>query len=166
MKGKGKSMEVYLKKIRLRNFKVFRDETIVFNKEINIFVGDNATGKSSILQAIDYVVTGSENRIEAVGLDNLFNVDAVSETNDRDGYTLGITSKTQCKIYIDKKLKKDLMYRTIIHELTHAYVWSYGFDQYTNFEEENLCDFIESYGQSILSKADWIFKKLFPPVAK
>lgn len=72
-------MEVYLKKIRLRNFKVFRDETIVFNKEINIFVGDNATGKSSILQAIDYVVTGSENRIEAVGLDNLFNVDAVSE---------------------------------------------------------------------------------------
>lgn len=72
-------MDVYLKKIRLHNFKVFRDETITFNKEINIFVGDNATGKSTILQAIDYVVSGSEGRIETVGLENLLNVDAISE---------------------------------------------------------------------------------------
>ena len=72
-------MDIFMKKIRLVNFKIFEDETIPCNKEMNIFVGDNAMGKSTILQAIDIVLSGSITKVLAIGLENLINVRAVSE---------------------------------------------------------------------------------------
>lgn len=66
-------------KIVLKNFKRFRQIEIPCNESFNIFIGDNETGKSSILQAIDLVSRGSVRRIEDIGLDRLFNADAVRE---------------------------------------------------------------------------------------
>ena len=68
-----------IEKIRLINFKRFRDYIVMPNKKINIFVGDNEVGKSTILEAIDIVARGSVNRIEKIGLDKLLNIDAVNE---------------------------------------------------------------------------------------
>ena len=48
-------MSVTIDKIRLINFKRFEDYTINPNDRINILVGDNEVGKSSILEAIDLV---------------------------------------------------------------------------------------------------------------
>lgn len=42
-----------IKKLRVKNFKKFVDETFEFNDDINILVGDNGCGKSSILEAIE-----------------------------------------------------------------------------------------------------------------
>ena len=70
-------MRTTINKIRLINFKRFRDYTIEPNERINIIVGDNEVGKSSILEAIDLVASGNIRRVEAVGLDRLLNVDAV-----------------------------------------------------------------------------------------
>lgn len=42
-----------IKKIRTQNFKKFVDRLFEFNDDINILVGDNAMGKSSILEAIE-----------------------------------------------------------------------------------------------------------------
>ena len=66
-------------KIKLHNFKRFRDLTLDVNPEINILIGDNESGKSTILKAIDFVARGSRTRIENIGLDKLFNVDAMNE---------------------------------------------------------------------------------------
>ncbi|TAD99633.1 MAG: hypothetical protein EAZ97_08280 [Bacteroidetes bacterium] len=41
-----------LKKIRFQNFKLFKDVTFVFNKQFNIIIGNNMTGKTSILEGI------------------------------------------------------------------------------------------------------------------
>ena len=60
-------------KIILQNFKRFDSFEVDFNSQLNILIGDNEAGKSSILQAIDIVLSGSRNKIESVGLDNLFN---------------------------------------------------------------------------------------------
>lgn len=68
-----------IQKIALKNFKRFRQIEIPCNESFNIFIGDNETGKSSILQAIDLVSRGSVRRIEDIGLDRLFNADAVRE---------------------------------------------------------------------------------------
>ena len=43
---------INIKRIRLVNYKAFVDETIQCNPNLNIYVGDNGTGKSSILQAL------------------------------------------------------------------------------------------------------------------
>lgn len=43
----------HIKKLRVKNFKKFADETFEFNDDINILVGDNECGKSSVLEAIE-----------------------------------------------------------------------------------------------------------------
>lgn len=66
-----------IKKIRLINFRRFRDYTIEPNDRINILVGDNEVGKSSVLEAIDIVANGNVHRVESIGLDKLLNIEAV-----------------------------------------------------------------------------------------
>ncbi len=72
-------MGIVIEKIRLLNFKRFRDYTVFPNPGINILIGDNEVGKSSILEAIDIVASGNIRRIEAVGIDKLLNIDAVRQ---------------------------------------------------------------------------------------
>lgn len=74
-------MATTIKKIRLINFKRFRDYTIEPNERVNILVGDNEVGKSSVLEAIDLVASGNIRRVEAIGLDRLINVEAVNAFN-------------------------------------------------------------------------------------
>lgn len=68
-----------IKKIKIKNFKKFRDITIEFNPNKNILIGENGTGKSSILQAINIVLSGSYSYIEKIGFKSLFNVEAINE---------------------------------------------------------------------------------------
>lgn len=72
-------MSTVIKKIRLINFKRFKNYTIEPNEKINILVGDNEVGKSSILEAIDLVASGNTRRVESIGIDKLLNIDAVKE---------------------------------------------------------------------------------------
>ena len=72
-------MSTIITKIRLINFRRFRDYTVTPNEKINILVGDNEVGKSSILEAIDLVANGNVRRVEAIGLDRLINIDAIRE---------------------------------------------------------------------------------------
>lgn len=63
----------YIKKIKLSNFKRFKAFKVEFDEELNLLIGDNEAGKSSILTAIDLVLSGSRNKIETIGLESLFN---------------------------------------------------------------------------------------------
>ncbi|MDO5575963.1 MAG: AAA family ATPase [Fibrobacter sp.] len=74
-------MSSIISKIRLINFKRFRDYTLTPNERMNILVGDNEVGKSTVLEAINMVASGNIKRIESIGLDRLFNIDAVHEFN-------------------------------------------------------------------------------------
>lgn len=49
-----------IKKIKIKNFKCFGDEIfeIELNKGLNVLVGNNEAGKSTILEAIHLVLTG------------------------------------------------------------------------------------------------------------
>lgn len=68
---------MYISKIKLHNFRRFKDIEIPFNRGRNILVGDNESGKSSVLQAIDLCARGSRHRIEDVGIETLFNIDSI-----------------------------------------------------------------------------------------
>lgn len=46
-------MQMRIKRLKLKNFKKFSDDTFEFNDDINIIVGDNESGKSSLLEAIE-----------------------------------------------------------------------------------------------------------------
>ena len=74
-------MAIIIKKIRLVNFKRFKNYIIEPNERVNILVGDNEVGKSSVLEAIDLVASGNVRRVEAIGLDKLLRVGAVQLFN-------------------------------------------------------------------------------------
>lgn len=68
-----------INKMKLINFKRFRNCQIDFNANLNIIVGDNESGKSSILQAIDIVISGSKTKIDNMGLEYLFNIQVIED---------------------------------------------------------------------------------------
>jgi DNA replication and repair protein RecF len=52
----------YLSAIRLINFRNYADSTILLSPGLNIVVGDNAQGKTNLLEAISFAATGSTPR--------------------------------------------------------------------------------------------------------
>lgn len=73
-----------IEKIRLHNFKKFKEKVIPFNNGRNILIGENGVGKSSILLAISCVLSGSYSAIEKLGLHTLFNAEAINEFMNGD----------------------------------------------------------------------------------
>ena len=68
-----------ISKIILHNFKRFSHLEIDLDPTMNIFVGDNESGKSSILQAIDLVSRGSRYKVEEIGFDSLFSAHVITD---------------------------------------------------------------------------------------
>ena len=52
----------YLRALRLVNFRNYPDDTVILAPGLNVVVGDNAQGKTNLLEAISFAVTGSSPR--------------------------------------------------------------------------------------------------------
>lgn len=63
-------------KLRIINFKLFQNATIEMNSSVNIFVGENDSGKTTILEALSMVLTGRINGGSVISKLNLdwFNI--------------------------------------------------------------------------------------------
>ena len=68
-----------IRKIYIKNFKKFEEYEIDFNNKINILIGDNEAGKSTVIEAIDLVLSGNSTKLQNIGLECLFNANKVSE---------------------------------------------------------------------------------------
>lgn len=66
-----------IEQIYIKNFKQFNELKFSCNKTRNIFIGENSSGKSSLLQAISIVLSGSFSQIENLGIINLFNAQTI-----------------------------------------------------------------------------------------
>ncbi len=104
---------MYIKNLKLQNFRNYENAEIEFNKNINILYGDNAQGKTNILEAIFFSSFGKSFRTlkekEIIKKDKEFSkieVDYVKK--DREGNIKFLISKDNKKsIFInDIKIKK------------------------------------------------------------
>lgn len=68
-----------IRRLVLKNFKRFKALELEFDPELNILVGGNEAGKSSVLQAIDIVLSTSRSKVEGIGLEALFNTDCITK---------------------------------------------------------------------------------------
>ncbi|AWK40552.1 AAA family ATPase [Photorhabdus laumondii subsp. laumondii] len=68
-----------IRRLVLKNFKRFKNLELEFDPELNILVGGNEAGKSSVLQAIDIALNASRSKVESLGLETLFNMECISE---------------------------------------------------------------------------------------
>ena len=64
-------------RLMLQNFKKFPELDVCFSTDRNIIVGDNESGKSTILLALDLVLSDSRHRVEALGVESLLSQSAV-----------------------------------------------------------------------------------------
>ena len=71
-------------KIRLKNFKKFSDFELIPNDHMNILVGDNETGKSTILEAISLVMNGSTKKQDSINLRTIFNAQSIKKFLEGD----------------------------------------------------------------------------------
>lgn len=106
---------MYIKKIRLKSFRNYENETINFNNKINIIYGNNAEGKTNIIEAIYYSAFGKTYRNnkdnEIVKFDDdFFNIGIEFLKNDRDNEISVFYDKTKNskKILINGVLQKKL----------------------------------------------------------
>lgn len=85
----------YIKSILINGFKKFQNFKIDFNDSINIFVGENEAGKSTILNAIKLVLNQDYRHADKAVLSDLFNVDMVKKFKEYPSL------ETLPKIYIE-----------------------------------------------------------------
>ena len=95
---------MYIDKMKLINFRNYECQEIQFNKNINIIYGDNAQGKTNILEAIflssfgKSFRTSKEKELIKFGQDKLM-VEANFQKKDRDGkIRIEIGSKKQITV--------------------------------------------------------------------
>lgn len=97
----------FIKKIKLMNFRRFEKLEVEFNENLNLLIGDNESGKSTILSAIDLVLSGSRSRVENFGLDNLFNLQIVHEFLASDKKYASLP-KLHLEVYLNEQGNPDL----------------------------------------------------------
>lgn len=73
---------------------------------------------------------------------------------------LGRTFYKTCHIYIDKDLQPTLFRQILLHELLHAFTFSYGVHlKADETDEEVIADFFGAHGDEMVEAANQIIKK-------
>ena len=68
----------YIEKIKISGFKKFKNYEIKFHKGINILIGENEAGKSTILETINVVLNQKYNNFDKYIIEELLNRDNVN----------------------------------------------------------------------------------------
>lgn len=78
----------YIEKAIFHNFKRFKHLELPFDRTRNVLIGDNESGKSSVLLGLHLVLSGSRSLFEQYGVERLLNSDAVNAFNKKDVHAL------------------------------------------------------------------------------
>lgn len=80
----------------------------------------------------------------------------LAELNPDDNAYLGLTKYISQTILIRSDLSHELTRRTVIHELVHCFLFSFGM-QTDKYDEEQLCNFVEAHMDAILDITNHFF---------
>lgn len=80
-------------------------------------------------------------------------------TDNTDCY--GVTYFQEQQIYLDIDISKGLFRQTVIHELVHAFLFSFGYHLDCDEIEEAVCDFVGSHLDNIYKIANKVVEKCY-----
>ncbi len=100
----------FIKKIKLQNYKRFKTLELELDQKLNVFIGDNESGKSTILEAINVVISGKKKKIDTLYLEGLFNYEVVNKflESDRQYNNLPVLF---IELYLEEQNNPDLFGR-------------------------------------------------------
>ena len=82
------------------------------------------------------------------------------EVDNRATFAFGVTIFPKHEIWINKDMVEEQKIRTLKHELTHCFIYTYGLFNVPNFNEEMVCDLVASINDFINETIyDYINKK-------
>lgn len=74
----------------------------------------------------------------------------------------GVTYYQELSVYLDKSMPKELYRQTVVHELIHAFTFSFGVHLFANERtEESVCDFMGAHLDEICSATNKIMNFCF-----
>ena len=99
-----------VQKLELENFRGFRKEEIIFNDRLNVFIGTNGAGKTSILEAVVKCLYKATNQLTNI-FDSVDNIDYLGN-NDLNYFATFCKVSSTLNFYTKKKrtLKFSLKY--------------------------------------------------------
>jgi predicted ATP-dependent endonuclease of OLD family len=56
---------MYLRRLKLKNYRLFSDVEVLFQRGMNVLIGKNSTGKSTILEAVEFLLSNNNANIPA-----------------------------------------------------------------------------------------------------
>lgn len=125
-----------IRKLRLQNFRGFEDKTFDFSDQFNVLIGDNGTGKTSVLSALATAFSPFIGQFISTSTE--IPQDDVRRLRQRSGQTITLEPQypvvIACEVFfIDKNYKWDLtrhsadsMFEGHITERHNVYMWSQG----------------------------------------
>lgn len=100
---------MYIERLIVKGYKILENLDVGLNKDTNIFIGENDSGKSSILEAIQIATKGKLGRIS---IDNLLSPNIFTKIN-RESYVNTVSEKGKAtlpeiliEIYFNDEEKK------------------------------------------------------------
>jgi predicted ATP-dependent endonuclease of OLD family len=148
---------MYISKIKLHNFKGFKDtHELNFNEAVNFFVGDNDCGKSSVFEAIDFIIKTSKEKediitktkvnenvsveIEFTGAD----LDALLETEARKKYkSYLIDNKTLRVMRSSEETKTPQNKKEKTLSIKNVRIYNPKTKQFENFQDTTITDLFD-----------------------
>ncbi len=100
-------MNMKIKKVILKNFRIYKDETVIDLDNLTAFIGKNDIGKSTILDALDIFFNGKDAQVKLDKED----ISKDSSNNDNDiviGVVFEVYSQEQEGIVIDATVNTNL----------------------------------------------------------
>ena len=88
-----------IKKIIIKGFKLFEDFEMYFNSGTNILIGDNESGKSTILEAIEVVLNKKYSNYDKYIVRDILNRNIVKKFEEGKDFT--ILPKIEIYLFLD-----------------------------------------------------------------
>lgn len=96
-----------IERLVISNFRKFDALELEFDPDLNLLIGDNEAGKSSLLLALELVMSASRSKVETVGVEMLLNAGAV-KTFQAGVRTIERLPEMFVELYLSAGLKPDL----------------------------------------------------------
>lgn len=138
-------------KIKFQNFKSFQNTEIKLNSDRNILIGQNGVGKSTIIQAISLVLSGSLSQVSAVGIESLFNVTSIKAFMNSTREIRNLP-KLSIQIFLSEDTEKDNYCLKGIHNYENKD--TFGLKLISEYNQE----YIDEIKQALLSGNSFPFE--------